>query len=111
MELETPHRSTSHGGKDRRRHKRWRVLWWGQIAIGADHSPCTVFDLAPSGAKIQTSRPTATEERVRLSLPPFGDFKGEVIWSRHGHIGIRFADEEHHRIAKIIASHLNQVPL
>ena len=110
MELETSHESISPEGRDRRGHTRWRVLWWGQIEVGTDLSACTVFDLAVGGAKIQTNRPTAVEERVRLSLPPFGDFKGEVVWSCDGYIGVRFADEEHSRVAKIVDSHLSRTP-
>jgi hypothetical protein len=108
MELETPQQGTSQ--KEPRSHTRWRVLWWGQIEVGADLSACTIVDLAASGAQIQTNRPTPVEERVRLSLPPFGHFKGEVVWARDGHIGVRFADEEHPRVAKIVASHLSQTP-
>ena len=71
---------------------------------------CTVSDLSVSGVKIHISRPTAIEEPVRLALPPFGDFKGEVVWTRDDHIGIRFADEEHYRVAKMVDSHLNRAP-
>jgi hypothetical protein len=110
MGLEAPQQGTAQPWEDRRRHGRWRVRWWAQIEVGTDVLACTVSDLSVSGVKIHTSRPTVVEESVRLALPPFGDFKGEVIWTRDGHIGVRFADEEHSRVAKIVASHLNRTP-
>jgi hypothetical protein len=110
MELEAPQQGTSQPWEDRRQHGRWRVRWWAQIEVGTDLLACTVSDLSVSGAKIQTSRPTTFDEPVRIALPPFGEFKGEVIWTRDDHIGVRFADEEHPRVAKIVASHLNRAP-
>lgn len=110
MGLEAPQQDTSQPWEDRRRHGRWRVRWWAQMEVGTDVLTCTVSDLSVSGVKIHTNRPTAVEEPVRLALPPFGDFKGEVVWTRDDHIGVRFADEEHHRVAKIVDSHLNKVP-
>jgi hypothetical protein len=32
------------------------------------------------------------------------------VWSSDGVIGIQFAAEEHHRVAKLIASKLNEIP-
>jgi hypothetical protein len=111
MELGTPQQDASQSWEERRRHGRWQVRWWAQIEVGTDVLACTVSDLSVSGVKIKTSRPTAVEEPVRLALPPFGDFKGAVVWTRDDHIGVRFADEEHYRVAKIIDSHLIRTPL
>jgi hypothetical protein len=48
---------------------------------------------------------------VRLQMPPFGDFEGRIVWSSDGIIGIQFAPEEHRRVAKLIASGLNKLPM
>jgi hypothetical protein len=33
------------------------------------------------------------------------------VWSSDGVIGIQFAAEEHHRVAKLIANGLNKLPM
>lgn len=110
MEMTTPQQGILRGREDRREHQRRQILWWGQIEVGTDHLACTVFDLSLSGAKLRTSRPTMVQERVRLVIPPFGGFEGEVVWSRDGRLGVRFADGEKGRVAKLIACRLNEAP-
>jgi hypothetical protein len=50
-------------------------------------------------------------EPVKLEMPPFGDFRGKVVWSSDGVVGIQFAAEEDDRVARLIASGLNRLPL
>jgi hypothetical protein len=98
------------GGGDRRKHHRYEVTWWGQVEVGTDRFACSVSDLSQSGAKARVARPMIGKEPVRLGIPPFGGFEGEVVWTNGGVIGIRFVAEEHHRLAKLIASKLNEIP-
>ena len=88
-----------------------RCRWWAQIEVGTDRFACSVFDLSLSGAKVRVAQPIIAKELVRLALPPFGGFEGEVMWSRDGVVGIRFADGEYHRIANLIANGLNHLPM
>ena len=98
-------------GEDRRKQFRHEVRWWGQLEIGTDCLACCVFDLSQSGAKVRVARPLTACESVRLRMTPFGGFEGEVVWSRDGVAGIRFADEEHDRVIRLIASALNELPM
>lgn len=105
------HQATPRGGEDRRKHYRHRVRWWGQLEIGTDRFACTVSDLSQSGARVSVAHPVMAKELVRLEMPPFGDFEGNVTWSRDGVVGIQFAAEQHHRVARLIASGLNKLPM
>jgi PilZ domain-containing protein len=98
-------------GENRRKQFRHEVRWWAQLEVGTDCLACYVFDLSPSGAKVRVAKPMTAHQPVRLRMTPFGGFEGEVVWSRDGIAGIRFADAEHDRITKLIASGLNELPM
>jgi hypothetical protein len=98
------------GADDRRKDHRHEVRWWAQMEVGTDRFACSIFDLSHSGARLRAVQPVVAKEPVRLGIPPFGGFEGEVVWSSDGVVGIKFAAEEHHRIAKVIASRLNEAP-
>lgn len=104
------HQATPRDGEDRRKHYRHKVRWWGQIEVGTERFACTVSDLSRSGARVCVAQPVIAMELVRLEMPPFGDFEGKVVWSSDGVVGIEFAAEEHHRVAKLVASGLNKLP-
>jgi hypothetical protein len=87
-----------------------RVLWWGELASATDQTPCSVFDLSPDAATARIRRRVEAREQVQLAMPPYGSFAGEIAWARDGLVGIRFAAEERHRLAKLIASPLNEAP-
>ncbi len=46
----------------------------------------------------------------QLATDELAGFEGKVVWSSDGVIGIQSAAEEHHRVAKLIASGLNKLP-
>jgi hypothetical protein len=104
-------RTTPHGGEDRRKHYRREVRWWGQIEVGTDRYACTVSELSRSGARVCVTQRAIAMEPVKLEMPPFGDFRGKVVWSSDGVVGIQFAAEEDDRVARLIASGLNRLPL
>jgi hypothetical protein len=105
------HQATPRSGENRRKHYRHKVRWWAQIEVGTERFPCTVSELSQSGARVSVAQPVLAMERVRLELPPFGDFDGKVAWSSDGVVGIQFAAEAHYRVAKLIASGLNKLPM
>ena len=96
--------------EDRRKYRRHEVSWWGQTEVGTDRFACSVSDLSQSGAKVRVAQPIVAKEPVRLGMPPYGGFEGEVVWTNDGIVGIQFAAEERHRVAKLIASRLNEIP-
>jgi hypothetical protein len=105
----------AHGGssprepENRRKHHRVKVLWWGQIEIGSKRLSCSVFDLSPGGALVRLAH-AFSPQPARLAMPPFGEFAGEVVWVEDGLAGIEFAETERARVARIIASRLNESP-
>jgi hypothetical protein len=105
------HLSAPYGGEDRRKQFRHEVRWWAQIEVGADRFACCVFDLSQTGAKARVAKLLIAQELVRLQMMPFGGFDGEVMWSRDGVVGIRFANEENRRVARLISSALNELPM
>jgi hypothetical protein len=107
----TEHRAAPRSEEDRRAHYRLKVRWWAQIEVGMDRFPCTISDLSQGGARARVAQPVITMDPVRLQMPPFGDFEGRIVWSNDGIIGIQFAPEEHRRVAKLIASGLNKLPM
>ena len=111
MTSRSEHRAVPRGGEDRRSDYRLKVRWWAQIVVGMDRFPCTISDLSQGGARARVAQPVITMEPVRLQMPPFGDFEGRIVWSSDGVIGIQFAAEEHRRVAKLIASGLNKLPM
>ena len=111
MDSRPEHQSTPFTGENRREDHRHAVRWWAQMEVGTDHFACYVFDLSQSGAKVRVTQPVIAKELVRLGMPPFGGFEGEVVWSSDGVIEVQFAAEEHHRVAKLIASGLNKLPM
>jgi hypothetical protein len=46
----------------------------------------------------------------QLAADELAGFGGKVVWTNDRVIGIRFADGEHHRVAKLIASRVNEIP-
>jgi hypothetical protein len=111
MESKPEPLTTPSGGQDRREQFRHEVRRWARIEVGADGFACCVFDLSANGAKVRAAKLLIVQELVRLVMIPFGSFEGEVMWLRDGVVGIRFADGAHHRVAKLIASALNELPM
>jgi hypothetical protein len=102
--------STPREPENRRKHHRLKVLWWGQIDLGAKRLSCSVFDLSPGGARVRFAHAFSQQQPARLAMPPFGEFEGEVVWVEDGLAGIRFAEAERDRVARIIACRLNEAP-
>ena len=105
------HQTTPRHGQDRRKHYRREVRWWGQLEVGTDRFACTISELSRSGARVRIAEREIALEPVKLQMPPFGDFRGTVVWTKNGLIGIKFAAEEVRRVGKLIASGLNRLPL
>ena len=110
MELRAPQQGTSLPRPDRQKHQRFPVLWWGQIEVGIDRQACLIYDLSVGGAKVRTSRRGTVGQPVSLVMPPFGGFKGKVVWTRDRRIGVQFADDEYDCVAGLIASRLKDAP-
>lgn len=85
--------------QERRRHVRMTVHWAGDLSAegtaGAEAPmDCTVLDISPGGAKLQTSDPLPATTLVRLKLSHGGDFEGVVAWQQGSFMGLAFNDEQ-----------------
>ena len=95
--------ATDAEARERRRHRRARVLWGG-VLIAQDFAgevACTVSDISAGGAKLLVPAwPEGTDadvldnldvgHRVLLSLRASGEVPGEVVWQKPGRLGVRF---------------------
>ena len=87
---------------ERRRHVRMAVHWAGDLSAegsaqkskGDGTMDCTVLDISPGGAKLQTSDPLPAATAVRLKLSHGGDFEGVVAWQQGSFMGLAFHDEQ-----------------
>jgi hypothetical protein len=93
-------------GAERRRHKRKTVLWSARVESRQGPSDCVILDLSLGGAKIRASgTPVPARQIVTLVIDRFGALRAEVVWSRMGHMGLRFTDAPDH-IAHVVGSTL-----
>jgi hypothetical protein len=60
---------------------------------------------------VRVYKPLNAQDVVRLTMNPFGGLESEGAWSRNGVVGIRLVDAEHHRVAGLISSALNEPPM
>lgn len=92
--------------RERRRHRRARVLWGGVLIVRdfPGEVACTVSDISAGGAKLLVpARPEGTDaevldnldigHRIVLSLRDSGEVPAKVVWQTPGRIGIRFEME------------------
>jgi hypothetical protein len=78
---------------ERRKHKRKPVLWSARIEARDEIVPCIILDLSLGGAKLKGQAASArTRDRVMLVIDRFGAIPAEVVWSRSGHMGLRFTE-------------------
>jgi len=93
-------------GAERRRHKRKTVLWSARVESRQGPSECFILDLSLGGAKIKTvGALVPAHQIVTLVIDRFGALRAEVVWSRMGHMGLRFTDAPDH-IAHVVGTTL-----
>lgn len=95
---------------NRRVDPRAKVRWWAQLEIGGDRFACNIFDISLGGAKLSIADPLPLRAPIRLLMPPFGHFTGEIAWQSGGVAGLEFSSKDHPRLAKLIDSVLANTP-
>jgi len=91
---------------ERRRHQRKTVLWSARVESKDGPSDCIILDLSLGGAKIKTdAAPVSAHQTVMLVIDRFGALRAEVVWSRRGHMGLRFTDSPDH-VAHVVGATL-----
>ena len=75
---------------ERRRHSRMAVHWLGDVTTAGQAVDCTVLDISPGGAKLQSAEPLPALTEVLLKLYHGGQFGGQVAWQHGSFMGIEF---------------------
>lgn len=84
---------------EKREHERYHVSVAAEMNFGGEGVECLTIDLSEGGAKVRFK--TDPFKKVILSIPPFGDIEGEIVWKDEEYIGVKFHGN-HARMAEIV---------
>ena len=84
-------RATNADPSNRRRHTRMAVHWSGEVTANDELADCTVLDISPGGARLQTASPLPAKTPMVLQLEHGGEFRGQVAWQQGSVMGVVFA--------------------
>jgi hypothetical protein len=84
---------------EKRAHERFLVNIEAEITLGNDSGECTAIDISKGGAKLRLKQDPF--KNVVLSIAPFGEIRGEIIWKDDEYVGIKFHGDQE-RMAEII---------
>jgi hypothetical protein len=84
---------------EKREHERFHVTVAAEITFGGEGVECSTIDISEGGAKVRFK--TDPFKKVVLSIPPFGEFEGEIAWKDDEYVGIKF-HHRHDRMAEIV---------
>jgi hypothetical protein len=79
------------GRTNRRRSRRWNVIWPAVVAHGDRQYPCTILDISERGARVEGLAGSLPKAAVKLQSERFGSLDGYLIWTRGKVAGIGFA--------------------
>ena len=69
------------------------------MSISAEAIDCFTLDISRGGARIRFKKDRF--QQVILSISPFGEFTGKIVWMDDEYVGIAF-DEDHEKISEIV---------
>lgn len=75
---------------DRRRVRRWNVLWPATLKIAGRDYRCTIMDLSELGARVEAPGIRYAPMRAELNSDQFGSLAGHFRWARGAHAGLQF---------------------
>lgn len=75
---------------DRRRVRRWNVMWPATLAIEGRDYPCTIRDLSEFGARIEARGVQFGPSLAELQSERFGCLAARIQWARGAEAGLRF---------------------
>jgi len=81
------------GPPEERLDRRRQLLWSGMLQSASGPCPCTVVDISSGGAKLSTAATVKVGQAVTLLVSGIGMFRGTVVWTEGGSVGIAFTDE------------------
>ena len=84
---------------EKREYERHHVSVAAEVSFGGESVECATIDISEGGAKVRFK--TDPFKKVVLSIPPFGEMEGEIVWKDEEYIGIRFHGK-HDRMGEIV---------
>lgn len=84
---------------EKREYERYHVSVTAEMNMGGEGVECSTIDISAGGAKVRFK--TDPFKKVVLSIPPFGDIEGEIVWKDDEYVGIKFHGN-HDRMAEIV---------
>jgi hypothetical protein len=75
---------------DRRRVRRWNVMWPATLTIEGHEYRCTIMDLSEFGARIEVRGLQHGSSSAKLHSERFGHLDGRLQWARGAEAGLRF---------------------
>ncbi len=84
---------------EKRHFERYHVSVPAEVSFGGESLECATIDISEGGAKVRFKMDPF--KRITLSIPPFGEVEGEIIWKDDEYVGIKFLGD-HQRMAELI---------
>lgn len=78
---------------DERQDRRRQLLWSGVLQTARGPAQCTVVDISHGGARVSVAAAVNPGQAVTLVVTGLGLYRGMVVWSEGGTIGIEFAQD------------------
>lgn len=80
-------------GAKRRKSARTPVFWPARLLVDGHAVDGMVLDVSAEGARLHLEHPPECTTIVTLQNARFGEFRGEVMWSGEGVLGLSFLDQ------------------
>jgi hypothetical protein len=77
---------------EKRNYERYHVNVPAELSFGGESIECSAIDISEGGAKIRFK--SDPFKKIILSIPPFGEIEGEVIWKDEEYVGIKFIGDQ-----------------
>ena len=79
---------------DDREDRRRQLLWSGILQTARGPVQCIVIDISRGGARLSAAAAVKVGQAVTLLVAGMGMFRGTVVWTEPGTIGVQFAEEK-----------------
>ena len=77
---------------EKRAHERFQISVNAEVTFAGVTIDCATIDLSKGGAKVKF--PTDLFKNVVLSIAPFGELVGDIIWKDDEYVGIKFHGDQ-----------------
>ena len=78
---------------DNRQHQRKSVCFAASVKFNGKAVAAEIKDISAGGAKVEVEQAVGEYSAITLTIERFGDFEGEITWSRDMIIGVKFRED------------------